>query len=114
MVLLLTKVVPISPVYPSGFLFNAAVTPDAVTTAFGDIVIKNGNITAYAAEATNSSRGIECNGDITICGGTVAAKAEKGETFSYGLESDKKITIPSFANMPLVPAVACALAIIVP
>jgi len=39
LVLLLTKVVPISPVYPSGFLFNAAVTPDAVTTAFGDIVI---------------------------------------------------------------------------
>lgn len=45
--------------------------------AYDGIVIKNGNITAYAAEATNSSRGIECNGDITISGGTVAAKAEK-------------------------------------
>lgn len=41
------------------------------------VLLLNGNITAYAAEATNSSRGIECNGDITISGGTVAAKAEK-------------------------------------
>lgn len=45
--------------------------------AYDGIVIKNGNITAYAAEAAYSSRGIECDGDITISGGTVVAKAEK-------------------------------------
>ena len=61
--------------------------------AYDGIVIKNGNITAYAAEAAYSSRGIECDGDITISGGTVVAKAEKGEISSYGLESGKKITI---------------------
>lgn len=54
------------------------------------LLIKNGNITAYAAEAAYSSRGIECDGDITISGGTVVAKAEKGEISSYGLESGKK------------------------
>ena len=51
--------------------------------AYDGIVIKNGNITAYATEAAYSSRGIECDGDITIRNSTHPQFPRTGlETYS--------------------------------